>query len=148
MKKLGAKLSIVMLFCFGFMCIHSLQNIAEAGAIIANHVVAYSITRHGEEYSIDGPVINIPDKAIAREIKILDEIICDPNASYTFTIWMIHAASNKPVAKMPFEPTPSGRSFQYLVTTFNIFNKPAGDYYIVVEEAREGVLGKFMIRLK
>ena len=142
------KKSLVYLSCLVIMCCLFSGSVAEAQAIISNHVMAYTINRHGEDYSIDGTIINVADKAIAKEIHILDEIITGKDRSYSFSIMMISAASNMIVAKISYPSAPVGTDLHYEVTRFNIFNKPSGNYYIVVEESREGVIGKFMLRIR
>lgn len=145
MKKAFKKRAFVSLFSLGLIIS---QSLAEARASISNHVTAYEFTRNQDDYSINGHVINVADKAITQEIKILDEITAESNTIYNFTVWMVHADSNTPVAQMLYESAQSQTGLFYFTTRFNIVNKPASDYYIIVREEKEGMLGKFLLRIK
>ena len=148
MNKLLKKMTIVLIVCASVLYLQVFESVAASGVAIVNHVTAYSIKRHGENYSLGGPVVTVADKKISGKIQILDVMVSEPNTSHAFFVWMVDAISKEPVSKMPYEPSRSNTGLYYCVTEFNISNKPAGDYFIVVEEAREGVLGRFMLRIK
>ena len=100
MNKLLKKMTIVLIVCASVLYLQVFESVAASGVAIVNHVTAYSIKRHGENYSLGGPVVTVADKKISGKIQILDVMVSEPNTSHAFFVWMVDAISKEPVSEI------------------------------------------------
>ena len=116
----------------------------KAAILPINHVTASSFSKDGDYYNPNGRILFSVNKREYQTIQTLDELlVSSSNKAGKITIGLV--GENGPVSMMSYSVSNNDRYLHYN-TTWNISNKPSGNYMFIIL-ADDEYVAKYMLEI-
>lgn len=110
-------------------CVNAMEN--SNSVMVVNHVVSHSFSRDGDYYTPTGRILFTVNKNEFPTIETLDELYTTPRitkADTKINIYLFNLNQGKVVSAFNCDILPIPRKFEHITATWNLANKPAGNY--------------------